>query len=704
MTTMTEAEAPSVPASGAKKRFATPPVKIACLACRASRTRCDGSTPCASCKTRGRECVYKPSRRGGARVRRKPRPSDELAQQAQVFNGEMPLDEVAPQNPISVQNYIDPGAGLRQLQDFFQDSDFIFDTLFMPGVPGSTSGESGSEHSFNFPPPQIPVARTYKNDRAILDAYYIFIHPYFPILPPPTGLPIDQAVPHFQNDTDSFADEYQPSTPLTLAISAILALIPCANDTNHLNKDSVVFRRRYAQFLAQSAVESIELESEIPDSSVEPPKALNESPEDFTREQLHPGVPVELESIIALDILSVYEYAQRGNLKKMRTRAGQALVSAMSLSLHTCTEDGEFSEAKRRVWWMTYICVCQGSIVSNTEPTFSVFTPSYTTKYPVIQSDPEAFALFIQAQQAILSATQFVIELNKKVKSGGDMTPIYVRMKEMEQYLEPLNAVADSWILQSTTTTPLDPTEEVLSRSLRCMARIKLNSARIKLHRYCAFFDMPVFSGKHCDLKSKSDKDGGGELRSWPPCSCSSMMSLPSPPVLAPNGSSTPPDNKSPHSEHSPTAASPAASFPFSSHQSAKICLKAAINIAHSFDELPYPNPFGHLCPPPCYLAPTSTIVCPRTMPSFACCAMQCAYALLMINHKTKAMYPENALATPMVESLLIRLQTGLASISATLENYATAFEALGGMRDQIRSVIEPTMMFDTPVQKWPDP
>ncbi|GJD01116.1 hypothetical protein ColKHC_09941 [Colletotrichum higginsianum] len=555
---------------------------------------------------------------------------------------------------ISVQNYIDPGAGLKQLQDFFQDSDFIFDTLFMSGVPGSTSGESASENSFNFSPPQVPVARTYKSDQAILDAYYIFIHPFFPILPPPASLPMDQAVPHFQNDTDGFADEYQPSTPLSLAISAILALIPCSNDTNHLNKESVVFRRRYAQYLAQCAIESIEIESELPDSSIEPPKALNE-------EQLHPGVPVELESIVALDILSVYEYAQRGNLKKMQARAGQALVAAMSLLLHTCTEDDEHSEAKRRVWWMT------GSIVSNT-----------------------AFAVYIQAQQAILSATQFVIELNKTVKSGGDMTRIYTRMKEMEQYLEPLNAMADSWILQSTTTTPLDPTEEVLSRSL---------SARIKLHRYCAFFDMPVFSGKHCDLKSKSDNDGNTEPRSWPSCSCSSMMSLPSPPVpTTSNGSTTPTDKKSsPHSEHSPNGNSPAA-FPFSSHQSAKICLKAAINIAQSFDDLPYPNPFGQLCPPPCYLAPTSTIVCPRTMPSFACCAMQCAYALLMVNHKTKAMYPENALTTPMVESLLLRLQTGLASISATLENYATAFEALGGMRDQIRSVIEPTMMFETPV------
>ncbi|KAE9567142.1 hypothetical protein CGMCC3_g16711 [Colletotrichum fructicola] len=696
---MTEAAVPPIPAAAAKKKFATPPVKIACLSCRASRTRCDGASPCASCKSRGRDCVYKPSRRGGARVRRKPRPVDELAQQNPGFNGDMPVDEATPQDPISLQNYIDPGAGLKQLQDFFQDSDFIFDTLFMSGVPGSTSGESASEASFNFPTPPVPVARTYKSDQAILDAYYIFIHPFFPILPPPSGLPIDQAVPHFQNDTETFQDEYQPSTPVSLAISAILALIPCANDTNHLSKESVVFRRRYAQYLAQCAVESIEIESEIPDSSIEPPKALNESPDDFPRQQFHPGVPLELESVIALDILSVYEYAQRGNLKKMQARAGQALVSAMSLGIHACTEDDIFAEARRRVWWMTYICVCQGSIVSNTEPTFSVFTPSYTTKYPTIQSDPEAFAVYIQAQQAILSATQFVIELNKTVKSGGDMTRIYARMKEMEQYLEPLNTVADSWILQSTTTTPLDPTEEILSRSLRCMARIKLNSARIKIHRYCAFFDMPVFSGKHCDLKSKADNDNGIEPKSWPSCSCSTMMTLPSPPVTSSNGTASPPNSgkRSPQSDHSPNG-SPLATFPFSSHQSAKICLKAAINIANSFDDLPYPNPFGQLCPAPCYLAPTSTIVCPRTMPSFACCAMQCAYALLMVNHKTKAMYPENALTTPMVESLLLRLQTGLASISATLENYATAFEALGGMRDQIRSVIEPTMMFDPTV------
>jgi hypothetical protein len=62
---------------------------------------------------------------------------------------------------------------------------------------------------------------------------------------------------------------------------------------------------------------------------------------------------LELESIVALNLLSVYEYCQRGNVKKMRSRAVQALASAMALSLHCCTEEEENSEIKRRIWWMT---------------------------------------------------------------------------------------------------------------------------------------------------------------------------------------------------------------------------------------------------------------------------------------------------------------------------------------------------------------
>lgn len=115
---------------------------------------------------------------------------------------------------------------------------------------------------------------------------------------------------------------------------------------------------------------------------------------------------------------------------------------------------------------------------------------------------------------------------------------------------------------------------------------------------------------------------------------------------------------------------------------------------------------------PPVFLSPTSAIVAPRTMPSFACCAMQCAYALLMVHQKTKTVYmysrggdggqqqqqqllqqqqqqpppqgPGGGTSPMVVNSLLMRLQQGLTSIYGTLANYATAFEALGGMRGEL--------------------
>ena len=174
----------------------------------------------------------------------------------------------------------------------------------------------------------------------------------------------EQVVPLFENQINELEE---PPSAVSLAISAVLALIPCPEDVNPLDPASILWRRKYSQFLAKSALESIESENERPESSIEPSKALSDTDEDVSRERFHPDVPVELESIIALDVLSIYEYAQRGNLKKMRTRAGSALVSAMSQYLHKrCEVDEENTEARRRVWWMTYLCVSQASVLSNT--------------------------------------------------------------------------------------------------------------------------------------------------------------------------------------------------------------------------------------------------------------------------------------------------------------------------------------------------
>ncbi|KAI0863203.1 hypothetical protein F4860DRAFT_77234 [Xylaria cubensis] len=670
------AEAPSRSSTAhPRKKFAVPPVKIACLSCRASRTRCNGGQPCASCVTKDRECVYKPSRRGGPRIRKKSRPLSDYQELATALPQKL---EELPQHGLLVEEYIGPGAGLKALADVFQDSDAIYDHLFQSPVDSA---------QFNV---HVPIARTYgNNDSAILNAYYIWIHPYFPILPPPEQVPApDQPHALAENQNDSFQE---PLSAVSLAISAILALIPSPLDPNPSSEESIRWRRTFSQFLAKASLESIENESERPESSIDPSKALDDTDSEVFREQFHPSVPLELESIIALDLLSVYEYAQRGNLKKMRARAGAALVAAMSLFLHTKNDvEDKYSEARRRVWWMTYICVCQGSIVSNTPPTFEVFGPSYTARYPTIEADPQAWPTFVRSQQAILAATQFVIDFNKVRKAEADMTRIYARMQELEGLLEPLIIQSESWSSNYSLTQPVDSSEAVVANALRCMSRIKLNSARIKVHRYCAFFDIAVFSSKHCDLASlpKKESDGSEPQRLGACC----MTSLHSPPSaysrstrsLSPGSS----DSSSPGANGLIQAS--ISDFPFSRHESSRICLKAALSIASSFDAMPYPNPAGQSCETPIYLGSRSTLITPRTMPSFACCAMQSSYALLMVKDRIETIYPRsNGSSSVLVDNLRDRLQQGLLSVLATLENYAAAFEALGGMRDQIRDKID---------------
>ncbi len=192
-----------------------------------------------------------------------------------------------------------------------------------------------------------------------MSAYYTHIHPYFPILPAPEpGQVTDNPELGIRRSPDAFfssraAPDFEPSTPISLAISATLALIPHPDDKNPSGTESIHLRREQAQAFAQSAFESIEIESELVDSVIQPGEALSSEPLPLNRKPFHPRSPLENESIIALILLSTYEYAQRGNIAKMRNRAGQAVNAAINLGLHIKgDEEGYYSEANRRVWWM----------------------------------------------------------------------------------------------------------------------------------------------------------------------------------------------------------------------------------------------------------------------------------------------------------------------------------------------------------------
>lgn len=190
-----------------------------------------------------------------------------------------------------------------------------------------------------------------------LNAYYDFIHTYFPILPPRASPPCRdrplQCPISCPNPSSEPLILYRPRSPLSLAIAAVLALIPHPDDPEASSPTSVLQRRTYAHNFAQLANSIIEAECDLELSSTDPGQALSSPRPSVNRERLHPRLPEDLETLLALLILSVYEYCQRGNLLKMRYRASQALALALDKSLHAYVEENEFSEAIRRAWWMT---------------------------------------------------------------------------------------------------------------------------------------------------------------------------------------------------------------------------------------------------------------------------------------------------------------------------------------------------------------
>jgi hypothetical protein len=135
--------------------------------------------------------------------------------------------------------------------------------------------------------------------------------------------------------------------------------------------------------------------------------------------------------------------------------------------------------------------------------------------------------------------------------------------------------------------------------------------------------------------------------------------------------------------------------LPFSKHESSRICLAAALNIAQAFEALPYPppetadsnattsNPLSNFQSSTVSSSPQSNLT-PRTLPSFACCAMQAAYALLMVCNQAWAMQTGAMPATQHPRKLLAQCEQGLYSLLGTLDNYALAFEAIRGMRGML--------------------
>ncbi|KAH6980647.1 hypothetical protein BKA56DRAFT_585822 [Ilyonectria sp. MPI-CAGE-AT-0026] len=598
------------------KKFATPPAKSACTACRASRLRCSGHSPCNRCLAKNRICVFTESRRGLKRDATRPAsgPHDPYP--------ETQLSPVVVDDPKGILPPLyNDDLGTIQFDDIFggdsnDDLDTFFASLFsLPSYP--PAGVIDEPLFDGLGPPHIHVLRRYKSDDDVVQAYYELIHPAFPILPPPLEQDVeDRAEPWVP--TGQFFSDYEPSSPLILALLSILVLLPHPHDDHSSDETGRELRAGYAQSLAQCAIESIRIASEI---------ATPTSPSSL-RSPVHPHVPLENETPMALCLLSMYQYLHHGNATKMRQLAEEAFDSSVKLSLHILPhDDTNFSEARRRTWWMTYLCMCNASIISCESPTRPMITNTFTTPYPSIENDSEVWRKYIRAEETLVSATLLLVALLRGFSSPTSIVDFWQNIHFLNTIIESQLDGLDAGGTQSRDSS--QPPEMRAGDCLRRLTWIRLTSSHIKTHRYHAFLSSTIVLKRFESLPSSETLEASttsDETFSLEEMGIASQI------------------------------------FPFTASESRKICFESSTKMAAALKMLS-----------------SNVSVAP-----FACSAALAGYTALMTHHFTSSSTDENE---PQTESDAVRGQCeqGVKAAIDALDNFSVGFESMRTLNDQLR-------------------
>lgn len=158
------------------------------------------------------------------------------------------------------------------------------------------------------------------------------------------------------------------------------------------------------------------------------------------------------------------------------------------------------------------------------------------------------------------------------------------------------------------------------------------NSARIRLHRYQAFSDIPLFNNVYYDLTTTDSPEFLNHVFQSAPRSPDSVFAV---------------------------------------DTSTEICVESALMISRQLRGL---NPRSLV---------DSSQVLPRVMPTCTCCAMQATYALLMRLFKLRALHQLTDNLSSKSERLEEELHNGLRGVVSALAGFAESFEAIRGMRGE---------------------
>ncbi|KAL3256221.1 hypothetical protein ABHI18_007755 [Aspergillus niger] len=675
------------------KSATTRPVKLACLAwyvdhtickgfrkltpainSRAAKIRCDGQMPCANCTIHQEECRYQPSRRGGPR--RGPVAAAELAKKrarrlaerswSDIRNGDSdyPHDSRIREPNLLQLDFLSPTESLQQLRSNSLENNCTEISSPLHGLGDVVENVLGS-----MAVPKWSI-RAYQCDQDLINAYYIYIHPYLPFLPPP-------AVPQYEDKCVAVAIRstfvastempYWPVSPLALALAGILVLLPVPGESHPPEHETIALRRSYADLFARSALELLE-DSIESSSEGDMAKTL--------RSSLHPAVPRKLEAVYALGILSLYECCQKGNISRMRIRANQALTVAMDMSLHKGTAHDNCSDAQRRCWWATILLVYQSSIMIGSAPVVTIDDHRITTAFPEFRGCREPWPLLMHAQETLLRSC----EVGRLLITEGDHSNLSYSIRDEIQSLDSLILRLAAEVDRFRCVTNYEGPEADASRNLWAISNALIHTARLILHRVRAFPDCTILTNDYYDYLAIGINQ-------------------------ASHGAA--------HDFHLSTGriAEINALFPFTEQESVHICLHSALAISRIFRRLPVPSASRYTdtaeAEAPIPWLSWQPLASPRSVPYLACCQLQSFGILAVVLCRVRMATRSGNLASYSylldrpgscstrvqdAERLIEELQSGMEALGRSIQA-DTVFEGIIGVAKEVKRIWKSTVM-----------
>ncbi|KAF6827755.1 hypothetical protein CMUS01_08857 [Colletotrichum musicola] len=344
-----------------------------------------------------------------------------------------------------------------------------------------------------------------------------------------------------ESPSPSGRDAYEPSSPLLLAIIAILCHSSRGQDGRSM-LESERSSDALPNSLALHALNAIENWSAT-------------GSDQLTASELHPGIPRELEPALACCFLSLSQYLHQGDVGEMASLAERAHGLLTSIQRRARDVPHNFEEAFQRA------CQLQGK--AQTTKTF------HEVQLPTSQ----IWELYIRAEEALVASTLLLVALVKGFNSQTAVPSFRRNIRVLDevisfqltkvdserQHATSLPESRDADCLLSTSRTRLMRYSS-LSRAILDDYQLIKSSARIKLHRYRALMDHPEILKRFeaSPFASGSPRTGSEEQR----------------------GSDRTDFRKGCEGRRADEI------FPFTAEYSRSICLESALSVAEDLDHL----------------------------------------------------------------------------------------------------------------------